>query len=193
MAYIIALISWFVSGSMLSVGNDIHLYMLIEYILFYNSSEIEKLALFTDACNIQGEGVGSFAWRLTDEGEGGLKMVWKLHDVIYGWPQRCVLSLERKYNDEVDEFQLSGRSEFQSRGPMTEKARLSRNVQTLASGLWCTNVGILNYLRVTDFFSDSFISDTRQGWPNNFFLIHLYFRHQIFFSFISAHDKVDWL
>ena len=37
--------------------------------------------------------------------------------------KRCVLSLERNI-DREDEFQLSGGSEFQSRGPMTEKALL---------------------------------------------------------------------
>ena len=37
--------------------------------------------------------------------------------------KRCVLSLERNIGRE-DEFRVSGRSEFQSRGPMTEKALL---------------------------------------------------------------------
>ena len=37
--------------------------------------------------------------------------------------ERCVLSLERNIGGE-DEFQVSGGSEFQSRGPMTEKALL---------------------------------------------------------------------
>ena len=37
--------------------------------------------------------------------------------------KRCVLSLERNIGRE-DEFQVSGGSEFQSRGPMTEKANL---------------------------------------------------------------------
>ena len=35
--------------------------------------------------------------------------------------KRCVLSLERNIGKE-DEFRVSGVSEFQSRGPMTEKA-----------------------------------------------------------------------
>ena len=35
--------------------------------------------------------------------------------------KRCVLSLERNIGRE-DEFRVSGGSEFQSRGPMTEKA-----------------------------------------------------------------------
>ena len=37
--------------------------------------------------------------------------------------KRCVLSLERKTGKEF-EFRVSGRSEFQSRGPMTENALL---------------------------------------------------------------------
>ena len=37
--------------------------------------------------------------------------------------KRCVLSLERNIIKE-DEFRVSGGSEFQSRGPMTEKALL---------------------------------------------------------------------
>ena len=37
--------------------------------------------------------------------------------------ERCVLSLERKVGKEF-EFRVSGGSEFQSRGPMTEKALL---------------------------------------------------------------------
>ena len=37
--------------------------------------------------------------------------------------KRCVLSLERNIGKE-DEFQVLGGSEFQSRGPMTEKALL---------------------------------------------------------------------
>ena len=37
--------------------------------------------------------------------------------------KRCVLSLERNIGRE-DEFRVSGGSEFQSRGPMTEKALL---------------------------------------------------------------------
>ena len=37
--------------------------------------------------------------------------------------KRCVLSLERNIGRE-DEFRVSGGSEFQSRGPMTEKAHL---------------------------------------------------------------------
>ena len=37
--------------------------------------------------------------------------------------KRCVLSLERKVGKEF-EFRVSGGSEFQSRGPMTEKALL---------------------------------------------------------------------
>ena len=37
--------------------------------------------------------------------------------------KRCVLSLERNIGKE-DEFRVSGGSEFQSRGPMTEKALL---------------------------------------------------------------------
>ena len=39
--------------------------------------------------------------------------------------KRCVLSLERNIGKE-DEFRVSGGSEFQSRGPMTEKALLPR-------------------------------------------------------------------
>ena len=35
--------------------------------------------------------------------------------------KRCVLSLERKIGKEF-EFRVSGGSEFQSRGPLTEKA-----------------------------------------------------------------------
>ena len=37
--------------------------------------------------------------------------------------KRCVLNLERDIGKE-DEFRVSGGSEFQSRGPMTEKALL---------------------------------------------------------------------
>ena len=37
--------------------------------------------------------------------------------------KRCVLSLERNIGRE-DEFRVSGGREFQSRGPMTEKALL---------------------------------------------------------------------
>ena len=37
--------------------------------------------------------------------------------------KRCVLSLERDIGRE-DEFRVSGGSEFQGRGPMTEKALL---------------------------------------------------------------------
>ena len=37
--------------------------------------------------------------------------------------KRCVLSLERNIGRE-DEFRVSGGSEFQSRGPMTEKVLL---------------------------------------------------------------------
>ena len=37
--------------------------------------------------------------------------------------KRCVLSLERNIGRE-DEFRVLGGSEFQSRGPMTEKALL---------------------------------------------------------------------
>ena len=37
--------------------------------------------------------------------------------------KRCVLSLERNIGKE-DAFRVSGGSEFQSRGPMTEKALL---------------------------------------------------------------------
>ena len=37
--------------------------------------------------------------------------------------KRCVLSLKRNIGKE-DEFRVSGGSEFQSRGPMTEKALL---------------------------------------------------------------------
>ena len=37
--------------------------------------------------------------------------------------KRCVLSLEQNIGKE-DEFRVSGGSEFQSRGPMTEKALL---------------------------------------------------------------------
>ena len=37
--------------------------------------------------------------------------------------KRCVLSLERNTGKE-DEFRVSGGGEFQSRGPMTEKALL---------------------------------------------------------------------
>ena len=40
--------------------------------------------------------------------------------------KRCVLSLERNIGKE-DEFRVSGGSEFQSRGPMTEKALLPRD------------------------------------------------------------------
>ena len=43
--------------------------------------------------------------------------------------KRCILSLERNIGRE-DEFRASGGSEFQSRGPMTEKALLSSDDQT---------------------------------------------------------------
>ena len=43
--------------------------------------------------------------------------------------KRCVLSLERKIGRE-DEFRVSGGSEFQSRGPMTEKALLPSGDRT---------------------------------------------------------------
>ena len=43
--------------------------------------------------------------------------------------KRCVLSLERNIGKE-DEFRVSGESEFQSRGPMTEKALLPSDDQT---------------------------------------------------------------
>ena len=43
--------------------------------------------------------------------------------------KRCVLSLERKIGKEF-EFRVSGGSEFQSRGPMTENALLSSDDRT---------------------------------------------------------------
>ena len=43
--------------------------------------------------------------------------------------KRCVLSLERNIGKE-DEFRVSGGSEFQSRGPMTEKALLPSDDRT---------------------------------------------------------------
>ena len=43
--------------------------------------------------------------------------------------KRCVLSLERKGGRE-DEFRVSGGSEFQRRGPMTEKALLPSDDRT---------------------------------------------------------------
>ena len=43
--------------------------------------------------------------------------------------KRCVLSLERNIGRE-DEFRVSGGSEFQSRGPMTEKALLPSDDRT---------------------------------------------------------------
>ena len=43
--------------------------------------------------------------------------------------KRCVLSLERNIGKE-DEFRVSGGSEFQSRGPMTEKALLRSDDRT---------------------------------------------------------------
>ena len=43
--------------------------------------------------------------------------------------KRCVLSLEQNIGRE-DEFRVSGGSEFQSRGPMTEKALLPSDDQT---------------------------------------------------------------
>ena len=43
--------------------------------------------------------------------------------------KRCVLGLERNIGRE-DEFRVSGGSEFQSRGPMTEKALLPSDDQT---------------------------------------------------------------
>ena len=41
--------------------------------------------------------------------------------------KRCVLSLERNIGKE-DEFRVSGGSEFQSRGPMTEKLSLAFSI-----------------------------------------------------------------
>ena len=41
--------------------------------------------------------------------------------------KRCVLSLERKVGKEF-EFRVSGGSEFQSRGPVTEKALLPNDL-----------------------------------------------------------------
>ena len=49
----------------------------------------------------------------------------------------CVLSLERNIGEE-DEFLVSGGSEFQSRGPTTEKALLPNDDQLLR-GLKCLN------------------------------------------------------
>ena len=43
--------------------------------------------------------------------------------------KRCVLSLERNIGRE-DEFRVSGGSEFQRRGPMTEKALLPSDDRT---------------------------------------------------------------
>ena len=43
--------------------------------------------------------------------------------------KRCVLSLEQKIGTE-DEFRVSGESEFQSLGPMTENARSPRDIWT---------------------------------------------------------------
>ena len=43
--------------------------------------------------------------------------------------KKCVLSLERNIGRE-DEFRVSGRSEFQRRGPMTEKALLPSDDRT---------------------------------------------------------------
>ena len=43
--------------------------------------------------------------------------------------KRCVLSLERNIGRE-DEFRVSGGSEFQSRGPMPEKALLPSDDRT---------------------------------------------------------------
>ena len=43
--------------------------------------------------------------------------------------KRCVLSLERNIGRE-DEFRVPGGSEFQSRGPMTEKALLPSDDRT---------------------------------------------------------------
>ena len=43
--------------------------------------------------------------------------------------KRCVLSLERNIGRD-DEFWVSGGSEFQSRGPMTEKALLPSDDRT---------------------------------------------------------------
>ena len=43
--------------------------------------------------------------------------------------EECVLSLERNIGRE-DEFRVSGGSEFQSRGPMTEKALLPSDDRT---------------------------------------------------------------
>ena len=44
--------------------------------------------------------------------------------------KRCVLSLERNI-DREDEFRVSGGSEFQSRGPMTEKVFVLSDDRTL--------------------------------------------------------------
>ena len=43
--------------------------------------------------------------------------------------KRCVLNLERNSGRE-DEFRVSGGSEFQSRGPMTEKTLLPNDDRT---------------------------------------------------------------
>ena len=48
--------------------------------------------------------------------------------------KRCVLSLERNIGKE-DEFRVSGGSEFQSRGPMTEKALFPRDDLTYGYGM----------------------------------------------------------
>ena len=47
--------------------------------------------------------------------------------------KRCVLSLERNIGRE-DEFRVSGGSEFQRRGPMTEKALLPSDDRTYGMG-----------------------------------------------------------
>ena len=44
--------------------------------------------------------------------------------------KKCVLRLERINIGREDEFRVSGRSEFQSRGPMTEKALLPSDDRT---------------------------------------------------------------
>ena len=69
--------------------------------------------------------------------------------------KRCVLSLERNIGKE-DEFRVSGGSEFQSRGPMTEKALLPSDdptygMERTSESRWCqdgANGSIQNYVKL---------------------------------------------
>ena len=104
--------------------------------------------------------------------------------------KRFDVSLEQNI-DEVDEFQLLGTSEWTN----DRESLFVKKCSDISNRLWFTRtyVGILNYLRVTKFFKNSFISNTWQGW-SKFFLkwFHSFQAPNLLFRFIHFSTR-HWL